>query len=120
MSDPTATARRSVADRKNSSGLKRSAADRKNSSRPKPDRQLRRSAADRKPKSSLFGTDSLQCSALAIHDHYQLVQHPLDMAAPMAGFHLVVCADPAPTGIMTMRRYRCLKKSGTGAKAVFF
>jgi hypothetical protein len=37
-----------------------------------------------------------------------LAQHPLDMAAPMAGFHLVVCADPAPTGIMTMRRYRCL------------
>jgi hypothetical protein len=30
-----------------------------------------------------------------IHDHYQLVQHPLDMAAPMAGFHLVVYADLA-------------------------
>jgi hypothetical protein len=33
--------------------------------------------------------------ALALPDHYQLVQHPLDMAAPMAGFHLVVYADPA-------------------------
>src|SRR5262249_21700165 len=39
--------------------------------------QPRRSAAERKPKASLFGTDSLQCSALAIHDHYQLAQHPL-------------------------------------------
>jgi hypothetical protein len=36
-----------------------------------------------------------QCSALAIHDHCQLAQHPLDMAAPMAGFHLVVYAEPA-------------------------
>ena len=55
MNDPTATARRSVADRKNSS-------------KPKPDRQPRRSVADRKPKTSLFGTDSLQSSALGIHD----------------------------------------------------
>jgi hypothetical protein len=86
MSDPTATARRSVADRKNSSRPKpdgqprRSVADRKNSNRPKPDGQPRRSVADRKPKTSLFGTDSLQCSALGIHDHRQLAQHPLDMA----------------------------------------
>src|SRR5215475_13078543 len=78
MSDPTATATRSAADRKNSSGPKldgqprRSVAER-NSSGPK---QPRRSA-ERKPKTSLFGTDSLQCSALAIHDHYQLAQHPL-------------------------------------------
>src|SRR5215475_11588364 len=57
-SDPTATARRSVADWKNSSG-------------PKLDRQPRRSAAERKPKTSLFGTDSLQRSALGIHDHAQ-------------------------------------------------
>jgi hypothetical protein len=43
--------------------------DRKNSSGPKHDRQLRRrSAAHRKPKTSLFGTDSLQSSALGIHD----------------------------------------------------
>src|SRR5215475_963226 len=133
MSDPTATATRSAADRKNSSGPKldrqprrsvaernssgrthdgrprrsgadrnasgpkptgqarRSAADRKNSSGPKLDGQPRRSvaernssgpkqprrSAERKPKTSLFGTDSLQCSALAIHDHYQLAQHPL-------------------------------------------
>src|SRR5262245_25832566 len=116
MSDPTATATRSAADRKNSSGPKldrqprrsvaernssgpkldgqprRSAADRKNSSGPKLDgqprrsvaernssgpKQPRRSAAERKPKASLFGTDSLQCSALAIHDHYQLARHPL-------------------------------------------
>ena len=28
-------------------------------------------------KTSLFGTDSLQCSAPAIHDHYQFAQHPL-------------------------------------------
>ena len=94
MNDPTATARRSVADRKNSSRpkpdrqLRMSIVDRKNSSRPKPDRQLRmsivdrknssgpkhdrqlrrRSAAHRKPKTSLFGTDSLQSSALGIHD----------------------------------------------------
>jgi hypothetical protein len=27
-------------------------------------------------------------------------QRPLDMDAPMAGFHLVFCADPAATGIM--------------------
>src|SRR6266567_2983117 len=105
MSDPTATARssvadkknsnrpkpdrqprRSVADRKNSSRPKpdgqprRSVADRKNSSRPKPDGQPRSSVADRKPKTSLFGTDSLQYSALGIHDHRQLAQHPLDMA----------------------------------------
>src|SRR5437870_5318107 len=46
MSDPTATARRSVTDRKNSSRLK-------------PNGQPRRSVADRKPKTSLFGTDSL-------------------------------------------------------------
>src|SRR5215831_16483265 len=52
--DPTATARRSVADWKNSSG-------------PKLEGQPRRSAAERKPKTSLFGTDSLQCSALGIH-----------------------------------------------------
>src|SRR5262245_2265409 len=97
MSDPTATATRSAADRKNSSGPKldrqprRSVAER-NSSGPKLDgqprrsvaernsrgpKQPRRSAAERKPKASLFGTDSLQCSALAIHDHYQLAQHPL-------------------------------------------
>jgi len=50
------------------SDSRRSAADRKNSSRPKPDRRLRRSAAHRKPKTSLFGTDSLQSSALGIHD----------------------------------------------------
>src|SRR5215471_21473176 len=56
--DPTATARRSVADWKNSSG-------------PKLEGQPRRSAAERKPKTSLFGTDSLQCSALGIHDHAQ-------------------------------------------------
>src|SRR5215813_2506092 len=75
MSDPTVTARRSVTDRKNSS-------------RPKPNGQPRRSVADRKPNTSLFGTDSLpQRSALAIHDHCQLAQRPLDMAAPMAGFH---------------------------------
>src|ERR1700756_1088527 len=66
MSDSTATARRSAADRKNSSRpkpdrkLRGRAPHRKNSSRPKP--------ADRKPKTSLFGTDSLQCSALGIHD----------------------------------------------------
>src|SRR5262245_35733850 len=97
ISDPTATATRSAADRKNSSGPKldrqprRSVAER-NSSGPKLDgqprrsvaernssgpKQPRRSAAERKPKASLFGTDSLQCSALAIHDHYQLAQHPL-------------------------------------------
>src|SRR5215472_18490092 len=57
-SNPTATARRSVADWKNSSG-------------PKLEGQPRRSAAERKPKTSLFGTDSLQCSALGIHDHAQ-------------------------------------------------
>src|SRR6516162_11257919 len=74
-SDPTATARRSVADRKNSSGPKldrqprRSVAER-NSSGPRLDGQPRRSA-ERKPKTSLFGTDSLQCSALGIHDHAQ-------------------------------------------------
>jgi hypothetical protein len=75
MNDPTATARRSVADRKNSSRpkpdrqLRMSIVDRKNSSGPKHDRQLRRrSAAHRKPKTSLFGTDSLQSSALGIHD----------------------------------------------------
>src|SRR5262245_21546386 len=80
-SDPTATARRSVADWKNSSGpkldrqLRRSIAE-TNSSGPKLDRQLRRSVAEtnssgpkldgqprrsiaeRKPKTSLFGTDS--------------------------------------------------------------
>src|SRR5262249_23931009 len=56
--DPTATARRSVADWKNSTG-------------PKLEGQPRRSAAERKPKTSLFGTDSLQCSALGIHDHAQ-------------------------------------------------
>src|SRR6266699_2759480 len=67
MSDPTATARSSVADKKNSN-------------RPKPDGQPRSSVADRKPKTSLFGTDSLQYSALGIHDHRQLAQHPLDMA----------------------------------------
>src|SRR6266567_2647942 len=86
MSDPTATARSSVADKKNSNRPKpdrqprRSVADRKNSSRPKPDGQPRSSVADRKPKTSLFGTDSLQYSALGIHDHRQLAQHPLDMA----------------------------------------
>jgi hypothetical protein len=94
MNDPTAKARTSVADRKNSSRpkpdrqLRMSIVDRKNSSRPKPDRQLRmsivdrknssgpkhdrqlrrRGAAHRKPKTSLFGTDSLQSSALGIHD----------------------------------------------------
>jgi len=46
MSDPTATPRRSVADRKNSS-------------RPKRNGQPMRSVADRKPKTGLFGTDSL-------------------------------------------------------------
>src|SRR5215831_20856353 len=76
MSDPTATATRSAADRKNSSGPKldgqprRSVAER-NSSGPKLDGQPRRSAAERKPKTSLFGTDSLQRSALGIHDHAQ-------------------------------------------------
>src|SRR5215472_17848456 len=75
-SDPTATATRSAADRKNSSGPKldrqprRSVAER-NSSGPKLDGQPRRSAAERKAKTSLFGTDSLQCSALGIHDHAQ-------------------------------------------------
>src|SRR5205823_6380456 len=99
MSDPTAKARRSFADRKTSSRPppdgqppRRSVADRKNSSGPKPDRQPRRRVADKKnfsapkpdrqprkrriangkPKTSLFGTDSLQCSALGIHDHCQL------------------------------------------------
>src|SRR5262245_29483577 len=70
MSDPTATATRSAADRKNSSGPKLDGQPRRsvaemNSSGPK---QPRRNA-ERKPKTSLFGTDSLQCSALAIHDH---------------------------------------------------
>src|SRR5262245_60653701 len=74
-SDSTATARRSVADWKNSSGPKldrqprRSVAER-NSGGPKLDGQPRRSA-ERKPKTSLFGTDSLQRSALGIHDHAQ-------------------------------------------------
>src|SRR5262249_7743768 len=97
MSDPTATATRSAADWKNSSGPKldrqprRSVAER-NSSGPKLDRQprrsvaernssgpkqRRRSAAERKPQASPFGTDSLQCSAIAINDHYQLAQYPL-------------------------------------------
>src|SRR5215510_14421195 len=112
MSDPTATATRSAADRKNSSGPKldrqrrrsvaerncsgpkldrqprRSVAERnssgpkldrqprssvaeRNSSGPKLDGQPRRSVAERKPKTSLFGTDSLQRSALGIHDHAQ-------------------------------------------------
>src|SRR6266550_4315905 len=88
MSDPTAKARRSFADRKTSSRPppdgqppRRSVADRKNSSGPKPDGQPKTSVADKKnfsapkpdrqprrrriangkPKTSLFGTDSLQC-----------------------------------------------------------
>src|SRR5262249_20422324 len=56
--DPTATARRRVAAWKNSSG-------------PKLEGQPRRSAAEKKQKTSLFGTDSLQCSALGIHDQAQ-------------------------------------------------
>src|SRR5438034_10554379 len=60
MSDPTAKARRSFADRKTSSRPPpdgqppgRSVADRKNSSGPKPDRQLtrRRSVADKESSS---------------------------------------------------------------------
>src|SRR5260370_39727259 len=71
--------RRRIADKKSSSGPKpdgqpkTSVADKKNFSGPKPDRQpRRRRIANGKPKTSLFGTDSLQCSALAIHDHWQL------------------------------------------------
>src|SRR5260370_33603656 len=59
MSDPTAKARRSFADRKTSSRPppdgqppRRSVADRKNSSGPQPDRQLRRRRSDADQESS--------------------------------------------------------------------
>jgi hypothetical protein len=84
--------RRNVAER-SSSGPKldgqprRNVAER-NSSRPKLDGQPRRSAAERKPKTSLFGTDSLQCSEPAIHDHYQLAQHPCGEKAKSSWTHL--------------------------------
>src|SRR5437764_8387144 len=76
---PDGQPKTSVADKKNFSGPKpdgqpkTSVADKKNFSGPKPDRQpRRRRIANGKPKTSLFGTDSLQCSALGIHDHCQL------------------------------------------------
>jgi len=41
-----------------------------------------------------------------------LAQRPLDMDAPMAGFHLVFCADPAATGIMIYEAASAYKEAG--------